>query len=83
MNNNLKKLEFDKILNILSGYCKTYIGKNFATELRAAYTAAGRKLMEEKPETIDPKALGKVGMAAVTELVKGRMKVCGCDGKAE
>ena len=34
MNNNLKKLEFDKILNILSGYCKTYIGKNFATELR-------------------------------------------------
>ena len=56
---------------------------NFATELRAAYTAAGKKLMEEKPETIDPKALGKVGMAAVTELVKGRMKVCGCDGKAE
>lgn len=61
------------------GICKV----NFATELRAAYTAAGKKLMEEKPETIDPKALGKVGMAAVTELVKGRMKVCGCDGKAE
>ena len=61
------------------GICKV----NFATELRAAYTAAGRKLMEEKPETIDPKALGKVGMAAVTELVKGRMKVCGCDSKAE
>ena len=61
------------------GICKV----NFATELRAAYTAAGKKLMEEKPETIDPKALGKAGMAAVTELVKGRMKVCGCDGKAE
>ena len=61
------------------GICKV----NFATELRAAYTAAGKKLIEEKPETIDPKALGKVGMAAVTELVKGRMKVCGCDGKAE
>lgn len=61
------------------GICKV----NFATELRAAYTAAGKKLLEEKPETIDPKALGKVGMAAVTELVKGRMKVCGCDGKAE
>ena len=61
------------------GICKV----NFATELRAAYTAAGRKLMEEKPETIDPKALGKAGMAAVTELVKGRMKVCGCDGKAD
>ena len=25
---------------------------------------------------------GEVGMAAVTELVKNRMKVCGCDGKA-
>lgn len=61
------------------GICKV----NFATELRAAYTAAGKKLMEEKPETIDPKALGKAGMAAVTELVKGRMKVCGCDGKAD
>lgn len=61
------------------GICKV----NFATELRAAYTAAGKKLLEEKPETIDPKALGKVGMAALTELVKGRMKVCGCDGKAE
>lgn len=61
------------------GICKV----NFATELRAAYTAVGKKLLEEKPETIDPKALGKVGMAAVTELVKGRMKVCGCDGKAE
>ncbi|MDY3920110.1 MAG: class II fructose-bisphosphate aldolase [Candidatus Limivivens sp.] len=60
------------------GICKV----NFATELRAAYTGAGKKLLAEKPETFDPKALGKVGMAAVTELVKGRMKVCGCDGKA-
>ena len=42
---------------------------NFATELRAAYTDAGKKLLEEKPE-------------AVKELVKGRMKVLGCEGKA-
>ena len=60
------------------GICKV----NFATELRVAYTDACTKLLAEKPETFDPKALGKVGMAAVTELVKGRMKVCGCDGKA-
>lgn len=60
------------------GICKV----NFATELRAAYTGAVKKLLEEKPETFDPKALGKAGMAAVTELVKERMKVCGCDGKA-
>ena len=61
------------------GICKV----NFATELRKAYTDAVKELIQEKPETFDPKAFGKVGMAAVTELVKSRMKVCGCDGKAE
>ena len=60
------------------GICKV----NFATELRAAYTSAIRKLLSNDPSVFDPKALGKAGMAAVTELVKGRMKVCGCDGKA-
>ncbi len=61
------------------GICKV----NFATELRAAYTDAGKKLIEEKPETFDPKKLGAVGMEAVKQLVMERMKVCGCDGKAE
>ncbi|WP_251389590.1 class II fructose-bisphosphate aldolase [Mediterraneibacter agrestimuris] len=61
------------------GICKV----NFATELRKAYTDAGKKLIEEKPETFDPKKLGVVGMEAVKELVKGRMKVCGCNDKAE
>lgn len=61
------------------GMCKV----NFATELRVAYTDACKKLLAEKPETYDPKKLGVVGMEAVTELVKGRMKVCGCDGKAK
>lgn len=60
------------------GICKV----NFATELRKAYTDAGKALLSEKPDTFDPKKLGEVGMAAVTELVKNRMKVCGCDGKA-
>ncbi len=60
------------------GICKV----NFATELRAAYTDAGRKLLAEKPETFDPKALGKSGMAAVKELVINHMRVCGCDGRA-
>lgn len=60
------------------GICKV----NFATELRKAYTDACKKLLEEKPETYDPKKLGIVGMEAVKELVKGRMRVCGCDGKA-
>lgn len=61
------------------GMCKV----NFATELRVAYTDAGKKLIAEKPETFDPKKLGVVGMEAVKELVKGRMRVCGCDGKAK
>ena len=34
MDNNLKKLEFDKILENLSNYCKTYIGKAYISELR-------------------------------------------------
>ena len=59
------------------GMCKV----NFATELRVAYTDAGKKLIQEKPETFDPKKLGVVGIEAVKELVKGRMKVCGCDHK--
>lgn len=63
---------------VARGICKV----NFATELRKAYTDACKKLLEEKPETYDPKKLGIVGMEAVKELVKGRMRVCGCDGKA-
>lgn len=63
---------------VARGICKV----NFATELRKAYTDACKKLLENKPETYDPKKLGIVGMEAVKELVKGRMKVCGCDGKA-
>ena len=34
MDNNLKKLEFDKILEKISNFCKTYIGKNYVSELR-------------------------------------------------
>lgn len=61
------------------GMCKV----NFATELRVAYTDAVKKLLEEKPETYDPKKLGVVGIEAVKEAVKSRMVMCGCDGKAK
>ena len=60
------------------GICKV----NFATELRKAFTDACRSLAAENITAFDPKAFGKVGMAAVTELVKNRMRVLGCDGKA-
>ncbi|PWJ49739.1 class II fructose-bisphosphate aldolase [Faecalicatena contorta] len=62
---------------IQRGMCKV----NFATELRAAYTEAVKKLLTEAPNTIDPKKLGIVGMEAVKSLVMDRMKVCGCDNK--
>ena len=61
------------------GMCKG----NIATELRVAYTDAVKKLLEEKPETFDPKKLGVVAMEAVKEQVIARMKMCGCDGKAK
>lgn len=60
------------------GICKV----NFATELRIAYTDAMKKLLEEAPQTFDPKKFGKIGMKAVKELVENRMRVCGCVGKA-
>lgn len=60
------------------GMCKV----NFATELRAAYTDAVKKLLGERPETYDPKAFGKVGIPAVKELVMKRIRVCGSDAKA-
>ncbi|MCI8273200.1 MAG: endonuclease MutS2 [Clostridia bacterium] len=34
MNNNLYKLEYNKILEIVSSYCKTYIGKDYVLRLR-------------------------------------------------
>ena len=60
------------------GICKV----NFATELRAAYSKAVRETLEDE-KVFDPKVYGKAGIAAVKELVMARMKVCGCDGKAE
>jgi len=62
---------------ISRGICKV----NFATELRVAYTDAVKKLLAEKPDTFDPKKLGLAGMEAVKELVKNRIKVCGCENK--
>ena len=64
---------------VARGICKV----NFATELRKAFTDACRKVAEEDPKAFDPKVFCKAGMAAVKTLVMGRMKVCGCDGKAD
>ena len=61
------------------GICKV----NFATELRAAYTKAVRETLASDEKIYDPKAFGKAAIQAVKEQVMYRMKVCGCDGKAE
>jgi tagatose 1,6-diphosphate aldolase GatY/KbaY len=60
------------------GICKV----NFATELRVAYTDGIKEVLMEKPDTFDPKTLGKAGIDRVKTLVINRMKVCGCDNKA-
>ncbi len=63
---------------IRRGICKV----NFATELRIAYSDAVKAVLQEKPNTFDPKVYSKAGREAVQKLVMGRMKVCGCAGKA-
>ena len=64
---------------VARGICKV----NFATELRAAYTKAVRETLAADEKIYDPKAFGKAAIQAVKEQVMYRMKVCGCNGKAE
>lgn len=63
---------------IREGICKV----NFATELRIAYSNGVKEVLAAKPDTFDPKVYGKAGREKVKELVKNRMMVCGCQGKA-
>lgn len=65
------------IESIKRGICKV----NYATELRIAYTEGIKKILNEDPNTIDPKKYGQEGMKYVKEFVRGRMEVCGCIGK--
>ena len=64
---------------VAEGICKV----NFATELRIAYTEGVKETLAEDSEVFDPKKYGKAGMAKVKALVMDRIRVCGCDGKAE
>ncbi len=63
--------------SITRGICKV----NFATELRIAYTKGVHKVLEDDPDTFDPKKYGSLGKLLVKEFVMNRMKVCGCDNK--
>lgn len=59
------------------GICKV----NFATELRAAMTAAVRRALEDEA-IIDPKKFMSAGREAVRQLCIHKIKLCGSDGKA-
>ena len=60
------------------GICKV----NFATELRLAYSGGIKALLAEKPETFDPKELGRAAIARVKEVAAESIGFCGCAGKA-
>lgn len=55
---------------------------NFATELRITYTQAIQRYLKQNSGVTDPKKYGAAGRDAVRELVRARMQVCGCAGKA-
>lgn len=54
------------------GVCKV----NFATELRAAYTAAVRDCLNADASVYDPKKFGNPAREAVTDLVIHRIRTC-------
>lgn len=49
---------------------------NFATELRAAYTAAVRACLDADASVYDPKKFGNPARDAVTDLVIHRIRTC-------
>lgn len=60
------------------GICKI----NFATELRIAYSDGVKACLKEDPSVIDPKKYGEAGRQSVCDLVKEKILICKCDGKA-
>ena len=65
MNNSLKKLEFNKILEKISNYCKTYIGQEKALGLLPYLT-------EKEIE----KALNQTSEAVILLFRKGQAPIC-------
>jgi fructose-bisphosphate aldolase class II len=61
------------------GVCKV----NIDTDLRMALTAKIRQVFAEKPEEFDPRKYLGPGRAAIKDMVKHKLQVLGCAGKAE
>ncbi len=64
--------------SIRRGICKV----NYATELRIAYSDGVKGVLNNNPDTIDPKKYGMAGKEHVKAFVMEKMKNCGCAGKA-
>lgn len=60
------------------GICKV----NYATDLRIAFTKGVKKVLDENPDTIDPKKYNSQGREEVKEYVKSKMIVVKSAGKA-
>lgn len=63
---------------ICRGICKV----NYATDLRIAFSKGVNAVLNEKPDTIDPKKYNAQGREEVKQYVMSKIKVCGSEGKA-
>ena len=60
------------------GMCKV----NYATELRIAFSDGVKRYLAAKPAVIDPKEYLKAARECVGDVVRKRIQLCGCVGKA-
>ncbi len=55
---------------------------NIDTDLRLAFTAGVRELLTLKPENFDPRKIIGAGREAIRQIVKSKIELLGCAGKA-
>jgi len=60
------------------GVCKV----NIDTNIREAFVAAARKVMEENPKEIDPRKMLGPAREAATEIIREKIRIFGSSGKA-
>ncbi|MFQ5867122.1 MAG: class II fructose-1,6-bisphosphate aldolase [bacterium] len=63
---------------IKEGLCKI----NVATQLNMAFVEGMRKALNEKPEEVDPRKILRVSKELLKKVVKDRIRVFGCSGRA-
>lgn len=63
---------------IKAGICKI----NIATELSKAFTRGFKEAAEENPDEVDPRKLAGRGRDLMKEVIKAKMRLFGCSGKA-